>query len=421
MGEDAHVRADLFQLLEDKLRKLLLIVIAVAAIALALWAYRRNSLPPEVPFAKVTRETIVSTLPTNGKVEPIEWVTVRAEIAGVVDRVHTEQGQRVAAGAVLASLSTSQAQTELAAAEARAEQARAELASIAQGGRSAELTEIRNGLERARFEKAAAEKDLAATERLAGKNAATRSEVDRARDRVRQAEIDIEALERKRASLVGQTDRSVAEARLREAQTAAAQARRQLARGGIRSPIAGVVYALNVRPGSYVNPGDAVANVGRVERLRVRVYVDEPELGRVRAGQPVSITWDALPGRTWTGAVEKLPTEIVPLNTRQVGEVLCTIENPGNELVPGTNVNAEIRTGIAQGALTLPKDAIRRNAAGAGVLLLQGDTVAWRKVAPGISSVTRIQITSGLAEGDSVALSPAEALKPGDKVRPVYP
>ena len=63
--------------------------------------------------------------------------------------------------------------------------------------------------------------------------------------------------------------------------------------------MAGVVYGREVRPGSYVNAGDLIANIGRMDRLRVRVYVDEPELGRVAEGQPVTITWDALPGRQW--------------------------------------------------------------------------------------------------------------------------
>jgi len=50
-----------------------------------------------------------------------------------------------------------------------------------------------------------------------------------------------------------------------------------------------------------VNVGDTAANVGRLDRLRVRVYVDEPELGRVAEGQPVTITWDALPGSSGAG------------------------------------------------------------------------------------------------------------------------
>ena len=164
-----------------------------------------------------------------------------------------------------------------------------------------------------------------------------------------------------------------------------------------------------------------MASVGRTDRLRVRVYVDEPEVGRVAVGQPVAITWDALPGKTWNGVVEKLPTEIVPLNTRQVGEVLCTIENPGNELVPGTNVNAEIRTNVVENALTIPKEALRRANNQQGVLLLTGDKVEWRPIAAGVSSVTRSQVTSGLNEGDWVALATTDPLKPGDRVSPVYP
>ena len=55
-------------------------------------------------------------------------------------------------------------------------------------------------------------------------------------------------------------------------------------------------------------------------------------------GQPVTITWTAQPGKRWKGTVEKGATDIIALGTRQVGEVLCTIDNPGRELVPGTNV-----------------------------------------------------------------------------------
>src|SRR5205814_3029488 len=121
-------------------------------------------------------------------------------------------------------------------------------------------------------------------------------------------------------------------------------ARRRLSQGIIRSPMSGIIYNLSVRPGAYVTPGGLIANVGRLDKLRVRVYVDEPELGRVAVGQPVTITWEGLPGQTWNGTVEKLPTEIVTLGTRQVGEVLCSIDNPGQKLVPGTNVDVKIRT-----------------------------------------------------------------------------
>ena len=201
--------------------KKLLLILPIPLAALAWWALYHRNLPPEVPFAKVKREKLVSTLPTNGKVEPIEWTTVRAETAGAVERTLVEQGRAISAGAVLVTLQASGAQADLAAAEARAAQARSELAAISQGGRAQELADIENGLARVRFDRQAAEKDAATLERLAGKQAATQAEVERARDRVRQSDIEIAALERKRAALVASTDRGVAEARLREAEIAA--------------------------------------------------------------------------------------------------------------------------------------------------------------------------------------------------------
>ena len=57
----------------------------------------------------------------------------------------------------------------------------------------------------------------------------------------------------------------------------------------------------------------------------------------------MTITWDALPGHQWKGEVDKLPTQIVPLGTRQVGEVGCVIENPDRDLLPNANINADIQ------------------------------------------------------------------------------
>jgi HlyD family secretion protein len=401
--------------------KKLAILLAVAAIGAAAWFYGRKPDLPAVPFAKVARETLVSALPANGKVEPLEWSAVRAESPGIVDHISVQQGQPIAKGAVLATLRFTGAQPDLSAAEAQIARAKAQLADIERGGHNSALAEIENGLQLAKFQKQAAQIDLDALIRLEKKNAATRAEVQAARNKVSESQLEIDALTHKRAALIGSSDRSVAEALLKEGQAAEAAARRRIAQSEIRSPLSGIVYDLPARAGAYVNSGDLVANVGRLDKLRVRVYVDEPELGRVAKGQPVSITWDALPGATWSGVVDKVPTEIVPLGTRQVGEVLCTIDNTNGKLVPGTNVDAQIRTGVAANALTIPKEAVRREGAESGVLVLTGDQVSWRKITLGVNSTTRSQVVSGLNEGDSIALAIEQPLKDGDRVKPVYP
>jgi multidrug efflux pump subunit AcrA (membrane-fusion protein) len=136
---------------------------------------------------------------------------------------------------------------------------------------------------------------------------------------------------------------------------------------------------------------------------------------------PVNITWDALPGKQWEGTVEQLPTQVQPLGTRQVGEVLCTIENPGRELVPGTNVNAAIRASVIANALTIPKEALRRDVNGTGVFALAGSTIKWRAVKAGSASISRVQIVDGVTDGDAVALPTNFTLRDGERVSAVYP
>jgi hypothetical protein len=183
----------------------------------------------------------------------------------------------------------------------------------------------------------------------------------------------------------------------------------------------GVLYAFEIKPGAFLNPGDEVARAGRLAQLRVVVYVDEPELGRVEKGMPVTITWDALPGRKWMGGVDSVPLQVVTLGSRQVGEVNCTIDNPDLSLIPGTNVNAEIRSKVVAGALTIPKEALRRQGEVTGVLKLQGDAVVWQPVRIGVAGVTRVQILDGLAETDRVALPIDAPLQSEDRVRVAAP
>jgi len=388
-------------------------------VAVVAWGILRKNEPPKVGFAKVKRQTLVSTLPTNGKVEPFEWQAVRAEAGGVVSSVPVQAGQAVAKGAVIATISDPALQAEIDAAAAKVTEVQAHLAALEAGGKPAEFADIENSLSRARFDLEQARKTYASLERLVEQQAATTQEANAARDRVQQIEIEIAGLEKRRGALVAKPDVAAARARVQDAETALNLARQRAAQSVLHAPLAGVVYSLEVRPGGFVQAGDSAANIGRLDKLRVRVYVDEPELGRVAEGQPVTITWDALPGKQWHGTVEKKPTSIQALGTRQVGEVVCTIENTGRELIPGTNVNAEIRTAVIENAMVIPKETLRHDAQGDYVFALRDGALERRAVKKGASSINSVQVTEGLADGDAVALPADIPLKAGDRVTSV--
>ncbi len=403
------------------MKRWLLLIVIVAAVAAAGWLATRGAAPPEAPFARVRTETLVSQLTTNGRTEPLDWAPVHATRAGRVTAVPVHEGQAVSAGTVLAQLSAQESEAALAASEARRKQARADLAVLEGGGRAAELAQIDGGLRKLRIEAGSARRDAAALQRLVEKGAATRVELDAARDRLAELDAQIATESARRNSLVMRADIDSARARLAEAESAYAQARRHVEEAAIRAPRAGVVFELPVRPGAWLNEGDLVAKVGDTSRLKVVVHVDEPDLGRIREGLPVAITWDASPGREWQGTVQQVPAQVVALGTRMVGEVGTVVENPARDLPPGANINARIRAQVVENAVTIPKSALRREGSELGVLALEAGRLAWRKIVLGVSSETRAQVLSGLKPGEAVALPSERELRPGTAVTPVYP
>ncbi len=105
----------------------------------------------------------------------------------------------------------------------------------------------------------------------------------------------IRGLNQRLTTLVAPTDRGPVEARLRQEQAAKEQIELRIRQSTVRAPISGTVYQFDLKPGAYLNPGDVVATIGRLSQVHVIVYVDEPDLGRVRPSLPVTITWDATP------------------------------------------------------------------------------------------------------------------------------
>ena len=167
-------------------RIFLLALLPVAA--LIWWAVRQKNQPPEIPFTRVHRETLVSNLITNGKAEPVEWQDIRVDSQGLVVKVPVKEGQMVAKGALLGQLSEPGVKEDLAAAEAREEQARTSVQTLNQGGKSVELAQIASDLEHTRVDHDQALKEYNSLRRLHEKQAATTVDVEMARAKLRETE-----------------------------------------------------------------------------------------------------------------------------------------------------------------------------------------------------------------------------------------
>jgi len=399
--------------------KRILLAAAGVGVVIALFVYSRRSGPPEAPAARVGRATLIQVLTTNGKVEALGSIAAPVRAAVVVGAVLVREGDSVQNGQPLATVEDRAAREAVERARAQLEIVRTERAVVERGGGMAALAELDAAAAKVQVDRQASDREVAALRRLVERQAATLLELTEAEGKLARLNADLEGLQKRRRSLVGPEDRRRVEARIREAETAVAQTETALRELEIRSPATGVLYAFNLKPGVLYNLGYVAAQVGLLDKVAVRVLVDEPELGRVAAGQPVEIGWDALPGQHWKGTVERLPSEIKMAGTRSVGEVLCTVDNPARRLLPNVTVNVSIQTGRAENALSIPREAVVREARQSFVLTVDsGGMVGRGPVKLGIQDPIQVEVLEGLAEGQLVLLPGERVFQPGDKVEP---
>lgn len=396
-------------------------VIVLALLGVGAWqAIEWRNQPPELNFATATREPIASVVSTNGKVEPSESAQARAEAAGRVDKIFIRLRAQVKIGDPLVELDTAQLRHDLEAAEARIASVKADLEVLDAGGRPTERVALQTQIDALNVELRSSRDEYDRESRLEAKQASTREQVAARKSRVDSIEAQIRGLQQRIAALIVPTDRKPLELRLRQEESARNQIQERIKQSTVRAPIAGTVYQFDLKPGAYLNPGDVVASIGRLNDVHVTVYVDEPDLGRVRVRMPVTITWDAMPARTWMGTVDRLPSQIMPLETRQVGEVLCVIKNPDQDLLPGTNITARIQAEVVQDAVTIPKEAVFRENGQTGVYVLNNDKLEWHTVTLGVNNTTRTEVM-GLNEGARIALPSERTLTNGLPVRVAQP
>jgi len=189
-----------------------------------------------------------------------------------------------------------------------------------------------------------------------------------------------------------------------EARAANDAAQEMLHNANITAPRAGTVYSVPVRTGTFVNAGDLLVQVADLNTMQVHAFVDEPEIGKLQIGQKVTLTWDAIPGRTWEGVVSHVPTTVVTRGTRSVGEVVCNVDNRDLKLLPNVNVNVLIITAREDNAMTVSREAVLQEAGKHFVYVVNNGHLKRTEVQTAISSLTRIQVVKGLQDNQEVAL-----------------
>jgi HlyD family secretion protein len=392
----------------DRKRLVVIVVLVLAAVLLFTGINRRRA-GTAVRAEKVVRQEIASVISTNGKIEPINSFEAHAPSPATVKKVLVSEGDHVNAGQLLVQLDDADARAQAARALAQLRSAEASLHAIKSGGTQEEVLTTRSDLTKAQAEQDDARRNLQAIQKLRQNGAASPAEVEAAENRVKRTEADVQLLQAKLSGRFSSPEVAKVEASAAEARAAYAAAEELLHHSNVTAPFAGTVYQVPVRRGSYVNGGELLVQVANLDKVRVRAFVDEPEIGRLAKGQQVEVKWDATPGRTWEGTLTRVPTSVTMVGTRTVGEITCEIDNSDRKLLPNVNVNVGIVAARHDGALTVSREAVHDIEGKRYLYTIVDDKIQAQEVQTGLSSLTRVEVIKGIPEGAVIALGATNA------------
>jgi HlyD family secretion protein len=400
-----------------KQKSALAVLVTAVFVVLVLVAVRGK--PAVVPIVNITRADVSQTIASNGKVEPIEPMIARAEFPTFVSKVSAIEGQAVHRGQVILRLDSSDIQAQLAQARADLITAETSLRNAQGGGAPADVADLQSNLVAERADVASLQQAQTQLQQLFVKQAVTKDDVDKNTTALEKARARLQALEQRQQAMQQQSgsDAQQAQLRVQQDQAQMSSLQEKLRSATVTATADGTLYSLPVHEGDFVKVGDELADLADLHQVRVRAFIDEPDMGMLQPGQTVQVAWDALPGRMWIGKTEEIPKQVVPRDRRSVAELLCSVDNSKLELLPNTNVDVKVLVHQSKNALVVPRGAVREENGQRFVFVFNGEEVKRRNVTLGVANASNYEVISGLQEGDRVAVPQDRVLHDGMRVQ----
>lgn len=409
---------------QAKRRSSVWVWVVSAAVVVAVFYFARMltrpKLPVRVDYARMG--SLTTTEATNGKVEPVNNYEAHAPFPGVVKAIYVHEGDKVPQGKLLLAMDDTDARARVAAALAGLSGAQAGYQAAQRGGTPEQRVTLQGDLQRAEIERNQAQADLNALKKLEASGAASPSEVAAAQQRLAVDNSSIQTLQQQQTSRYNSDDKAHALANLENAQAEYAAAEAALKDAVVHAPFSGTVYSIPVSRTEYVQQGERLLSMANLDNLQVEAYFDEPAIGPLQVGQPVTIVWDARPSQIFHGVIARVPATIVTyLQTRNVGVVLVKLQDDHDDLLPDTSVRVTVTIASESNVLIVPRDALHIEGGNSYVYRVEGNTLHRTPVTIGKLNLVSVQIVSGLKAGDEIALGTtnAQPLSDGEPVEVV--
>lgn len=362
---------------------------------------RAREAPKQVQLVGVEQRSLERTMEVSGTLAADELVVVAVKVPGRLASVAIDLASAVKEGDVIAQVEGTDYRLRVDQATAAVAQARVQLGLPPEGNddtvdvdATAHVKQAQATLEESRLARARARS-------LAQEGLTTGAQLDAAEAAFIRAETGVQA---------AREEMRQRQATLRQRRSELRQAQQQLADTVIRAPITGMVQTRRANTGEYVAAGAPIADVVRVDPLRLKLAIPERDASSIKQDQPVRVRVDG-DANSYEGKVARLSPALDQQNRTLLVE--ADIQNPGT-LRPGLMARAQIVVGSAP-ALVLPHSAIVVFAGLSKVITVDAGKAVEKQVTVGRRSGDFVEILSGVAAGDQVVQKPG-SLQQGQQV-----
>jgi HlyD family secretion protein len=429
------------------------VVVTAAVGGYASYRYKQRGIVT-VQTGRVVREDLVSTVTATGEIKPRNYVNIGANAMGRITEILIKEGDRVRKGQLLARLESVQPEADLSAQRAAVSSAQAESAAAEAAVKSADdnLLTLQAGVDRAKADLERFKLELERGQSLFDAKLIAKQEYDQRSTAFRAQEAMVR--EAQARLVAAKAQRQETAARLAAAQRRIAQSQAVLARVNdvlekhyVIAPLDGMVTNLPVRVGETVvigiqnSPGSLVMTIADMSLITAEVKVDETDIVNVKLDQPVDITIDAMPNRTFKGRVIEIGNTAILRSTGLAAsqsmissqeakdfKVVVAMDDPPAEIRPGLSCAVKVTTATRKDVLTVPIQAVTVREKGdlepvkegekpkeyspaemkarkeelQGLFVVKGDKVEFRKVETGITGTTEIEVLNGVNEKEQI-------------------
>lgn len=381
----------------------------------------------QLAFTPVRVEDISTSISLSGNLEPIERVNVVSPFGGRVLKKHFSFGQRVDKGALLFTLDTTELMNQLREARSAYIKARQQLYEVEHWEQSSEVSRARRSYQRSSAQMESLAAKLESTRALFEKGIVPRNELESVEESYRNQRMDLVTAKEELASVLAKGDeenRVIARMEFENAKTRYEELERRVDLAEVRAPVQGVVIrppqdgssgeksVQSVETGVSVQEGTVLVAVANLEGLSVRTSVDEVDIGKLSLGQKVRVTGDAFPGVVLNGEVAEISSQAkTGMNSIPRFDVTVAISDVTEQQMRlvrlGMSATLEVTVYDNPKALLVPIDAVRYGSDGNYVLVRgQGGEVRRQPVKTGMTTMTEVEILSGLEPGQRVGMAP---------------